>query len=74
MGKPSLAERAKLPMKSMKYPFVFGRRPLASALMLALSSGSNSNLPHEASMPFGKPARCGILVIRGDSPILREYR
>jgi hypothetical protein len=53
------------PMKSMKYPFVVGRRPSASAFMLSSSSGSNSTLPHDASMPVGKPARCGILVIRG---------
>jgi hypothetical protein len=65
--------RAKLPMKSTKYPFVIGRRRSASAFMLSESSGSNSTLPHEASMPFGRLARCGILVIRGDAPILREY-
>jgi hypothetical protein len=72
-GKPSFAERTKSPMKSMKYPFVDGGRPLASASMLSLSNGSNSTWPHKASMPLGKPARCGILMIRGVSPILREY-
>jgi len=68
-----IAERAKLPMKSTKYPFL-GLLPFPNAVMLALSSGSNSTLPHVASMPSGTPARRGNFVIRADSPSLREYR
>jgi hypothetical protein len=73
MGKPSLAERAKLPMKSIKYPF-FGLLPSANVLMLSLSRVSNVTFPQVASTPSGKPRRGGSLFIWAVSPILVEFR
>src|SRR5262249_40317301 len=70
MGKPSLAERAKLPMKSIKYPF-FGLLPSANVLMLSLSRGSNVTFPQLASTPSGNPRRGGSLFIWAVSPIFR---
>jgi len=52
MGKPSLAERAKVAIKSIKYPFLWLAAAPREPFMSSLSSGSNSTLPHEASMPF----------------------